>query len=106
MAEEREEVRYRRDVIRHYEAEDGTVIWEPSLCIHAGSCFRRLPQTFDPYARPWVKPDTAATDDLVETILSCPTGALSFKLADESLSTLDDKPATIEPRLNGPLFIR
>src|SRR5688572_8937082 len=100
MTEERAEVRYRRDVVRHYEAEDIVVTWEPALCIHAGNCLRRLPQTFDAYARPWIKPEASSTDELVETILSCPTGALSFKLADESLLPPDDGPVTIEPRPN------
>ena len=106
MAEEREEARYRRDVVRQYEAQDVTVIWEPALCIHAGNCLRRLPQTFDAYARPWVKPEASSTEELVETILSCPTGALSFKLPGESLLPPEDGPATIEPRPNGLLFIR
>ena len=106
MTEEREEMRYRRDVVRRYKGQDVVIKWEPAYCIHAGACFMRLPQTFDPLDRPWVKPETASTDELVETILACPTGALSFEPADASLPPSDSAPATIEPRPNGPLFIR
>jgi uncharacterized Fe-S cluster protein YjdI len=33
------------------------VSWEPKLCIHAGNCFRNLPEVFKPQSRPWVLVD-------------------------------------------------
>jgi uncharacterized Fe-S cluster protein YjdI len=66
-------------VARHYRTEEIEVTWAPRLCIHAGKCFQGLPEVFDPSARPWVRPEAADPDDVEETILRCPSGALGFR---------------------------
>ncbi len=100
------EQRYRPDVLKAYEGEGITVSWEPSLCIHVANCIRRLPGVFDPMARPWVKLQGANPDDVAEAVLSCPTGALRFERTDGGPQESPPVPATIQPRLNGPLFVR
>ena len=101
-----EEARHESEVVRRYEGEGIVVVWEPSLCIHTGNCLRGLPQVFDARARPWVQPKAASAEELVQTILSCPSGALSFQMADEARAPADNEPTTIEPTANGPLFLR
>ena len=66
--------------IHEYSAEGITVIWQPKKCIHAGICVKMLPQVYNPKDRPWVKPENATKEQLIEQIKSCPSGALSFKL--------------------------
>lgn len=63
-----------------YKAGDLTIIWQPDLCAHAGECVKRLPQVYDPDGRPWVKPEFATTEELVEQIKCCPSGTLSFEM--------------------------
>lgn len=82
------------------------VQWEPKLCIHVRSCVRGLPQVFDPDARPWIAVDAADADRVAETVLTCPTGALHFRRLDGGPPEPADSPTTVEPRLNGPLFVR
>jgi hypothetical protein len=43
-----EEERQRQGVERVYRNDQIVVSWEPRRCIHAGSCFRGLPQVFKP----------------------------------------------------------
>jgi CDGSH-type Zn-finger protein/uncharacterized Fe-S cluster protein YjdI len=82
------------------------VQWEPSLCIHARHCVRRLPQVFDPDARPWIAVDAADADRIAETVRSCPTGALHFRRLDGGAPERADDVTTVEPQRNGPLFLR
>ncbi len=82
------------------------VHWEPKLCIHVRNCVRGLPQVFDPDARPWVVVDAAAADRIAETVLTCPTGALHFRRLDGGPQELADEQTTVEPRPNGPLYVR
>jgi uncharacterized Fe-S cluster protein YjdI/CDGSH-type Zn-finger protein len=82
------------------------VEWEPKLCIHTGNCFRGLPQVFKPQERPWVDVDAADPDAIAATVLSCPTGALHFRRLDGGRQEEQEAATTIEPRPDGPLFIR
>jgi len=100
------ESRHSPDVVRAYEGEGIVVYWEPKLCIHTGNCIRGLPQTFDPEARPWIDARSASADEIASVILTCPTGALSFERTDDGPQEEPARPATVQPRKNGPLFLR
>lgn len=63
-----------------YQAGDITIIWQPSLCIHAGVCVKTLPQVYNPKERPWVKPAFATTEELIAQIEKCPSGALTYEV--------------------------
>ena len=78
------EERRRPGVERVYRNRNGeiAVLWEPKLCIHAGYCFRGLPEVFQPESRPWVKVDAATADKIAEVVMTCPTGALHFERLD------------------------
>lgn len=62
----------------HYSNDDITIIWKPETCIHAGNCVKKLPQVYNPKARPWLKIENATTEELKNQITTCPSGALSF----------------------------
>jgi CDGSH-type Zn-finger protein/uncharacterized Fe-S cluster protein YjdI len=82
------------------------VHWEPRFCIHTGNCVRRLGRVFDPSARPWIDVEGADPDAIAETILTCPTGALHFRRVDGGAQEEAAPETTVEPRPNGPLFVR
>ena len=66
-----------------------TVVWQPKLCIHSAVCFKGLPQVFDPRQRPWIKIDGATTQQIVEQVKKCPSGALSFYLNSGRIDTAE-----------------
>lgn len=68
-----------KDIIE-YSNEEITILWKPSLCKHKGICVKTLPQVYNPRERPWIKMDNATTEQLIEQIKKCPSGALSYKL--------------------------
>ena len=102
------EARKQPGVERVYRNRQGeiAVSWEPKLCIHAGNCFRGLPEVFQPQSRPWVKIDSATADKIAEVVMTCPTGALHFERLDGGPQEPETQETTINPRLNGPLYIR
>lgn len=66
-----------------YKAGDITIIWQPELCTHSGRCLRSLPHVYDPTQRPWIRPENATTEELIEQINACPSGALSYELNED-----------------------
>ena len=64
---------------RRYENGEIAIVWQPDLCIHSANCIAGLPHVFNPRKRPWVAIHAAPTDELIETVMTCPSGALSFE---------------------------
>jgi uncharacterized Fe-S cluster protein YjdI len=64
-----------------YEYPNGeiTIVWKPKSCIHSGVCVKSLANVYDPKARPWIKPGNATTQELIDQVAKCPSGALSIK---------------------------
>ena len=100
------EARRRNGVERVYENSEIAVLWEPKLCIHAGYCFRGLPEVFQPEGRPWVKVDAGTADKIAEVVMTCPTGALHFERLDGGPQEPQPGETTIDARPNGPLYVR
>ena len=55
-----------------------TILWKPKLCIHAGVCVRTLPKVYNPKARPWITAANATTQEVIDQVAKCPSGALSI----------------------------
>jgi uncharacterized Fe-S cluster protein YjdI len=93
-------------VIREYTNGEVTVVWKPDVCIHSTRCFKGLPEVFDPTRRPWVNIQGAGTDQIVEQVRKCPSGALSYYMNKEEKAPVEDESATtVEMMKNGPLLI-
>lgn len=101
----RDEIRGRGPA-RTYANDAIEVQWEPKLCIHMQNCVRGLGEVFDPQARPWIRVDAADAERIAETVLTCPTGALHFRRVDGGPQEEPPVDTIIEPRPNGPLFLR
>jgi len=100
------EERRRPGVERIYRNDQIAVLWEPKLCIHAGNCFRGLPDVFKPQSRPWVLVHAASADKIAEVVMTCPTGALHFERLDDGPQEPRPGETTIDARPNGPLYVR
>lgn len=64
---------------KEYSNGEITIIWQAGKCIHSGNCVRLLPNVYHPKEAPWVKPENATTQQLVDQINQCPSGALSYR---------------------------
>jgi len=66
-------------VEKRYSNDEITVIWKPEVCAHSTLCWKSLLNVFDPRKRPWVNMLGATTEEIVETVKKCPSGALSLE---------------------------
>lgn len=64
---------------KSYEGRSVTVTFEAGRCVHAAACVGGLPEVFDTGRRPWIRPDGADAERLVDVVRRCPSGALSYE---------------------------
>ena len=67
-------------VTKKYSNGEVTIVWKNELCIHSGRCFTGLPAVFDPLNHPWIMPEGATTQEIINQVKKCPSGALNFFL--------------------------
>lgn len=91
--------------VRRYESDDVVVTFDSKLCIHAQECVRGLPGVFDVEKRPWVQPQHASADDVVDVVSRCPTGALHTERLDGGAAEQPQTEVTAREVRNGPIFI-
>lgn len=70
-------------VKKQYTNGDVTIIWQPELCIHSGNCVRGLPSVFDYRKRPWIHANGTTTQEIINQVNKCPSGALSFIMNED-----------------------
>jgi uncharacterized Fe-S cluster protein YjdI len=71
------------EIHREYSNGEVTVIWRRGLCRHSGVCVQMLPKVYRPQESPWVRPEKAPTEQLVEQIKKCPSAALTYRFNTE-----------------------
>lgn len=64
---------------KEYSNGEITIVWLPKRCMHSGICVKTLPNVYNPKERPWIKPFNASTEELINQVAMCPSGALSIK---------------------------
>ena len=69
---------------KHYSNGEVTIVWKPDTCIHSGICVKGLPNVFQAKRKPWIDPDAASTQQIVEQVARCPSGALTTFMNDGS----------------------
>lgn len=64
---------------KEYSSGEITIVWKPKLCIHSGVCVKTLPKVYNTKERPWIKPENATAQEIIDQVAKCPSGALSIK---------------------------
>lgn len=93
------------EIVKEYSNEEITVIWKPKACIHAAECVKRLPNVYNPNAKPWITINNAATEELMSQIEACPSGALSYRLNNNIENKEMETNTKIDVLENGPLLV-
>jgi len=91
--------------IKEYTNGKVTIVWKPDKCIHSGICVKGLPNVFRPKVRPWLRIEGASTEELVNQVKQCPSGALGFYTNGEEDETAESLNTKVEVLENGPLLI-
>lgn len=90
--------------LKSYEGENIIIYYNPDVCSHDGNCVKSLPSVFKRNERPWVDANGASVREIVETIESCPSGALSYGFGSKRYQDLD-REAAIRTKKDGPLNV-
>jgi len=69
--------------MQEYKSDRLVVRYDPKICIHAGNCVRELPGVFDIAKEPWITIHGASTEEVVNQVKRCPSGALSYEILDK-----------------------
>jgi uncharacterized Fe-S cluster protein YjdI len=69
-----------RDKRKDYVGKKITVHDNRRICSHAAECVNNLPSVFKLNSRPWIDPDAARVEEIVDTIRKCASGALSYSI--------------------------
>lgn len=100
-----------KSITKHYSNGEVTIVWKPKLCIHSAICAKGLPSVFQPAERPWIKQDAATTQQIVDQVARCPSGALSSFMNDESKKDISNAETPERQTVkavamkNGPLML-
>lgn len=100
------------DRVADFPGTEITVHFNEQQCSGAGECARGLPSVFRHgdvvrlvLGKPWIQPDRAEADQVIEVIRRCPSGALRYTRGAETGPDDRDAPA-IRIRKNGPYEVR
>jgi uncharacterized Fe-S cluster protein YjdI len=67
---------------KNYVGKEITIHDNRKICSHAAECVNDLPSVFKFNARPWINPDAADKEQIINTIKKCPSGALGYSIDD------------------------
>ena len=68
------------NLTKEYTNGEVTIVWQSGKCIHSAMCVKNNPDVFKPKEKPWIVPENSATENIIETIKKCPSGALTYYL--------------------------
>ena len=91
---------------RTYATDDLVVEWYAERCVHVARCLIALPEVFDTRKRPWIQPERASTEAIIDAVEQCPTGALRYRHADGRPPRPVSETTVAFPVHNGPLVLR
>lgn len=101
-SEEKEVIKDRR---KSYVGKKITVHDNRRLCSHAAECVNNLPSVFKLNARPWIDPDGATLEEIINTIRKCPSGALSYSIDDIEHRDQNERTPMVTVAKDGPYLI-
>jgi CDGSH-type Zn-finger protein len=68
------------DKRENYEGDGVTIHDNRGLCAHAARCTEGLKTVFRLGTEPWIDPKGASNEEIIKTIVACPSGALSYSI--------------------------
>ena len=87
-----------------YAADKITIHDNRSICAHSAHCTDGLASVFKYRGEPWIDPQGATAEAIIETVRRCPSGALSYSLDGVEAQTQTREPS-ITVTKDGPYAI-
>jgi uncharacterized Fe-S cluster protein YjdI len=67
-----------KDTSKEFTNGEITIVWRPLRCQFSTNCVKNLRAVFDPHTEPWINIQNGTTEEVIEAVLQCPSGALSY----------------------------
>jgi CDGSH-type Zn-finger protein len=92
------------DKRENYKSDQIAIHDNRGICAHAGRCTDGLSSVFRLQQEPWIDPDAASPEEIINVIRKCPSGALSFSVDNvEQPDHEGDSAIFVSP--NGPYVV-
>jgi uncharacterized Fe-S cluster protein YjdI len=109
---ELDEIKKGKNNVKEYSNGEVSVFWRADRCIHSANCLIGLPGVFDNSRRPWIDAKGASTKEIISTVNTCPSRALTFLKNSRFVSKPRKKSSKKAPKFariqilkNGPILI-
>jgi CDGSH-type Zn-finger protein len=93
-----------KDKRKNYVGKEITIHDNRKICSHAAECVDNLPSVFKFNTRPWINPDAADKQQIINTIKKCPSGALGYSI-DEVEYKDQERMSMVTVSKDGPYTI-
>lgn len=93
------------DRLETYRGKKITIHDNRGICAHAGVCTDNLSAVFRMKQEPWIDPDAASAEDIINTIDNCPSGALSYSINEPEAASSNDSEPSVFIAPNGPYVV-
>ncbi len=93
-----------RDKREDYVGKEITLHDNRGLCAHIGFCTDNLAAVFRLRTEPWIDPNGAEAQAIIDTIQTCPSGALSYTIDEVEHRDQAGDPAIVIGK-DGPYFV-
>lgn len=90
---------------KDYVGKNITIHDNRTICSHAAYCVENLSSVFKLGHRPWINPDNASTEEIIETIKKCPSGALSYSIDGIEYNEIGEREPLITVSKDGPYLV-
>ena len=91
---------------KQYSNNEVTVVWKADLCIHSAMCIHGLPEVFNTKARPWINIKGGSTEQIINQVGQCPSGALSYFFNNSQQGAVKvDAETIVEIATDGPMLV-
>ncbi|HJR48692.1 MAG TPA: CDGSH iron-sulfur domain-containing protein [Nitrososphaeraceae archaeon] len=94
-----------KDKRKNFVGKEITIHDNRKICSHAAECVNNLPSVFKLNARPWISPDAAEREEIINTIRKCPSGALSYSLDGIEYRDQNERKPMITVSKDGPYHV-
>jgi CDGSH-type Zn-finger protein len=94
-----------KDKRKSYVGKEITIHDNRKICSHATECVNNLSSVFKLNARPWISPDAAKREEIIDTIRKCPSGALSYSIDGIEYRDQNERKPIVTVSKNGPYVI-
>jgi CDGSH-type Zn-finger protein len=94
-----------KDKRKNYVGKEVTIHDNRKICSHAAECVNHLQSVFNLNARPWITPDAAKIEEIINTLRKCPSGALSYSIDGVEYRDQNERKPLVTVSKDGPYLI-